>query len=368
MLMLNFRGASLEQVLSYLSEAAGYIINIRPGTSVRGKVDVWSSEPVTRDDALNLLDTVLNQNGLAAIRNGRMLSIVNRDEAKTQNIPVIQGADPKTIPLTDKIVTQIIPVRFVEASQLLKDLQPLVSMNVTMTANEAGNAIVITDTQANIHKVAEIVHNIDSSAEDVTVVKVFHLRHADPTETADLLTNLFPDDSRSGSSQAPVTFGGLGGGFRRFFGGGGGGGGGPFGGGLGGGGNQANANSQNQRIKKRNRVVAVADQRTGSVIVTATRDLVEQIADVVNELDEDPANLKTVAVFPLQNAEPQDAMQVLSDIFQKNTTQNNRNTLNQNNPLNTRTTQQNQQNSGNRTGIGNGGGGRGIGGGGGGGF
>src|SRR3954469_11923501 len=159
MLMLNFRGASLEQVLSYLSEAAGYIINIRPGTSVRGKVDVWSSEPVTRDDALNLLDTVLNQNGLAAIRNGRMLSIVNRDEAKTQNIPVIQGADPKTIPLTDKIVTQIIPVRFVEASQLLKDLQPLVSMNVTMTANEAGNAIVITDTQANIHKVAEIVHN-----------------------------------------------------------------------------------------------------------------------------------------------------------------------------------------------------------------
>src|SRR3982751_3718919 len=50
MLMLNFRGASLEQVLSYLSEAAGYIINIRPGTSVRGKVDVWSSEPVTRDD------------------------------------------------------------------------------------------------------------------------------------------------------------------------------------------------------------------------------------------------------------------------------------------------------------------------------
>jgi hypothetical protein len=183
-----------------------------------------------------------------------------------------------------------------------------------------------------------------------------------------LLTNLFPDDSRSGSSQAPVTFGGLGGGFRRFFGGGGGGGGGPFGGGLGGGGNQANANSQNQRIKKRNRVVAVADQRTGSVIVTATRDLVEQIADVVNELDEDPANSKTVAVFPLQNAEPQDAMQVLSDIFQKNTTQNNRNTLNQNNPLNTRTTQQNQQNSGNRTGIGNGGGGRGIGGGGGGGF
>src|SRR5205807_9264854 len=121
------------------------------------------------------------------------LSIVNRDEAKTQNIPVIQGADPKTIPLTDKIVTQIIPVRFVEASQLLKDLQPLVSMNVTMTANEAGNAIVITDTQANIHKVAEIIHDIDMGAEEFTELKVFPLKNADPTTTADLLTQLFAD-------------------------------------------------------------------------------------------------------------------------------------------------------------------------------
>src|SRR5690349_16720863 len=32
-LHLNFRGASLETVLNYLSEAAGFIINIKPGTS-----------------------------------------------------------------------------------------------------------------------------------------------------------------------------------------------------------------------------------------------------------------------------------------------------------------------------------------------
>lgn len=350
MLRLNFRGASLEQVLSYLSEAAGYIINIKPGTSVRGKVDVWSNDPVSREEALNLLDTVLNQNGLAAIRNGRTLNIVNRDEAKTQNIPVIQGSDPKEIPITDKIVTQIIPVRFVEAAQLLKDLQPLVSTTTTMTANEAGNSIVITDTQANVHKVAEIIHNIDMSAEDVTVVKVFHLQHADPSETADLLTNLFPDDSRAGNNQSPIAFGGFGG-LRRAFGGGGpfgGGGGGPFGGGA-----QANTgnNNQNQRIKKRNRVIAVADQRTATVVVTAVKDLMEQIQEVVSELDADPSNLKSVAVFPLQNAEPQDAMQVLQDIFQKNTTQNTRNTANQNNPLNTRTTQSQQNNSSTRTGT-----------------
>jgi len=227
MLHLNFHAASLDQVLNYFSEAAGYIINIKPGTSVRGKVDVWNSNPLTRAEALDLLDTVLVQNGLAAIRTGKTLTIVNKDEAKTQQIPVIQGGDPDKIPITDKIVTQIIPVRFVEVVQLVKDLQPLVSTQTTMTADEAGNSIVITDTQANIHKVAEIVRAIDMSAEDFTVLKVFRLANADPTETADLLTSLFPDDSRSGgNSQSP--FAGGGGGFRRFFGG--------FGGGQGGGG------------------------------------------------------------------------------------------------------------------------------------
>src|SRR3954466_16084607 len=101
-LHMNFRGASLEMVLSYLSEAAGFIINVKPGVSVRGKVDVWSNEALTRQEALDLLDTVLIQNGLAAIRNGKVLSIVNRDEAKTQNIPVFQVADPEKIPATDR--------------------------------------------------------------------------------------------------------------------------------------------------------------------------------------------------------------------------------------------------------------------------
>src|SRR6266850_1562302 len=184
-LRLNFRGVPLDMVLNYLNEAAGFIINIKPGTSARGKVDVWSSQPLTREEALNLLDTVLNQNNLAAIRNGRTLTIVNRDEAKTQNIPVNQGSDPDKIPMTDKIVTQIMPVRFVEVAQLVKDLQPLVSMQTTMTANEAGNAIVMTDTQANIHRIAEVVHAIDMGAEEFTEVRVFHLDNSDPTEIAD---------------------------------------------------------------------------------------------------------------------------------------------------------------------------------------
>lgn len=334
-LRLNFRGAPLELVLEKLSEAAGFIIVLE--AQPRGRVDIISNQPVSKDEAFGLLNTVLRKNGYTAIRNGRTLTIVNRDEAKTKDIPVNLGSDPTSIPRTDELVTQIIPIQFVEATQLLKDLQPLVSMQTTMTANESGNSIVITDTQANIRRVAEVIKAIDLGAEDVTEVRTFKLTYADPVEMADLLTQLFPDESRTGGQSGQG-----GGGFRSLFRG--------FGGPGGPGGGATSGGSGNQRIKKRTRVITVADQRTASIVVTAAKDLMGQIADVVQDLDTDPAKKQGVKVFPLQNADPEQALQVLQDIFQKNSTSNNRNNQN-NSALRNRSTQQQQTTIGNnRTG------------------
>ena len=346
-LRLNFRNAPLDRVLNYMSEAAGFIIVLE--AKPRGTVDVWSNTPVTKEEAINLLNQALKKNDYAAIRNGRTLTIVSRDEAKTHDIPVYVGADPAAIPKTDEIVTQIIPVRFVEVAQLIKDIQPLISTRTTMTANESGNEIVITDTQANIRKVAEVIKAIDAGAEDITVVRVFRLNYADPTELSELLVNLFPDDSRSGGSSAPVQFGGM----RSFFRGGG-----PGGGGGGGGGG---SNNQNSRIKKRARVVAVPDPRTSSLVVTCSRDLMDQIESVVVELDSNPARHQKVHVYKFDNADPQQAMQVLQDMFQKSGAQTSRN--NQNGVLQQRSTQQSsgQSTSTSRTGGGSRGGASGMG-------
>lgn len=329
LLRLNFRGAPLDTVLNYLSEAAGYIINLE--ATPRGRVDVWSATPVTREEALDLLDSVLRKNGFAAIRNGRTLTIVNRDEAKIHSIPVKMGSDPQSIPRNDEIVTQILPVKFVEVVQLVKDLQPLVSMQTTITANEAGNSIVITDTQANIRRIAEIIQAIDMGAEDVTEVHVFRLQYSDPTEMADLLSSLFPDESRTSSQSGQ-------GGFSRFFG--------RFGPpGMMGNASSSSSGSQTQRVKRRARVLAVADPRTASLVVTAAKDLMPQIQDVVKELDSNPARKQSVHVYKLQNADAEEVQQVLQDMFERNTTSSNRRN-NQNSTLsNRRSTQENSNNS-----------------------
>src|SRR5260221_311041 len=108
-LRMNFRGVPLEQVLNYMSKAAGFIIH--PKVSISGKVDAWSDNPLTKDEALDLLEHVLDDNGYTAIRDGKILTIISKVEAK-KNSPLIKRFTTlDEIPKNDKAPTYIIPLR-----------------------------------------------------------------------------------------------------------------------------------------------------------------------------------------------------------------------------------------------------------------
>jgi len=73
----------------------------------------------------------------------------------------------------------------------------------------------------------------------------------------------------------------------------------------------------------------------------------DQIEAVITDLDSDGASQQGIAVFRMQNAQPQEAMQVLQDIFNKNNQQNtrNNNNANQTSALTGRSNTQSQQNN-----------------------
>ena len=304
-LRLNFRNAPLEMVLNYLSDAAGFIIVL--DTHVNGNVTIVSTQPVSRDEAVNLLNAELNRNNYAAIRNGRTLTIVDKSDAKTRNIPVKTGNNPNSIPDNDEIATWIIPIRFVEARQLVSDLSAFVSSQATIVANEAGNSIVVTDTQSNIRHLAEIIQSVDNSAEAETEIRVFRLRYANPSDVASELTSVFPGSSSGNNTQTPIQFRGGGGGpggfFARMM-----------------AANAANNSGQNDRIKKATQVTAVPDSRIQAVIVTAPKDLMDQIAGMMTDLDVPSDRDQNVSVISLNNADPYQVAQVLQNMFGSSTT------------------------------------------------
>ena len=83
-----------------------------------------------------------------------------------RTFPCGLGTIRQKIENTDELITQIIPVRSVDAVKLKTDIQPLVDTNADLTANAASNSLMITDTSANIRRVVEIVSSLDKARSD----------------------------------------------------------------------------------------------------------------------------------------------------------------------------------------------------------
>jgi general secretion pathway protein D len=441
-LRLNFRNAPLNLILDYLSDAAGFVINKE--TDVRGTVDVWSKEPLTKDEAVELLNSVLKKNGCAVTRNGRILTIVSLESVKTSDTDIVSGNKWEDVARGDEVVTQIVGVRYANASQLMNNLQMLLPTSATLSVNESANSLILVATKTDIRRMLKIVNALDTSIASVSSIKVFPLRYADakqlatevqslfapqtsgqggggmrgqlfnmfrggggpggfggpggpggggggggsgggsangakvvataddfsnalivlasselmttigdmvqqidqpttditelrvfklinadPTELADQFATLFPDDTKAGSSGNQNNAG------FRFFGG--------RGGGGGGGGGQTASNTD--RMKKKTRVLAVADPRTSSILVSAASEMMPQIAEMIEKLDASAAQKMVVKTYELENADPQDVYQIMNDLFHKtgamgSASQNNRSLLGTSNPLTQRSTQQ----------------------------
>jgi type II secretory pathway component GspD/PulD (secretin) len=425
--LFNFRGASLSQVLDYLSEAAGFIINQE--TEVRGTVEMWSKGPVTRDEAVELLNSVLAAKGSTVIRNGRVLTISSLDRAKTADLEIITGNDPAAVQKSDAVVTQIIPVRYADASRLVNNLRPLLPNSASLSVNEGANALILVDNKTAIRRmlkvvsaldtasarlstikvipvrhadakelattvqqmfatpgasqsssgadssaqsfgppgnqagsgsiggtatapkvvvtaderanslivsasadlipaVAALVQQLDQQVSDLTVVRLFRLRNADPAELVDQLAQLFPDDTGTSSSQDQAAF--------------------DLGGPPGGGGSDTDTGNpqsdSGERKMRQGRVLAVADLRSSSILVSAGSARMPQIAALIKQLDADAGRKEIVSYWNLRNADPQDVKLILQDLFNRNSTGQNNNSdnplLGQNNPLTARQTQQ----------------------------
>ena len=302
-LRLNFRDVPLDMVLEYLSEEAGFIIVKK--VDVKGKVNVVSHQPVTKDEAVELLNTFLNDNEYAAVRNGRTLTIMTREEAKKKEIPIKKGVDPESIPKNDAMVTQIIPVKHANVTQLIQNLTPLLDSYATssMTANESANSLILTATQNDIRRMTEIISALDESISNTSSIKVYPLNYADAKELATVIKELFaPTTQQQGGGRGqffnqlgggggglPGGLGALLGGGGGFGGGGGGRGGGGAGGNFGAGGNNGGGRGGRgggAASAVNSRVVAVADERSNSLVVGAPEDMIAMIDDVVKKIDQ----------------------------------------------------------------------------------
>ena len=258
---VNFDGVDIRDVLKTVGEITG--INFIPHESVSGKVTVMSPTPIRLGDIYAFLQSILDVHGYAAIEAENAVKIVPKAEATKSSLDVRIGADPIHIPKTDAIITQIIPLKYATAAEIKQIAEPILSTEAQMSTYGAANSIMITDTSANVHHVAQIIARLDVEGSRQKVL-LFPLTHASAQVLSEQITQIL--EKAKLTTTAP--------GRAR----------------------PAQSPEQGPRV--------LPDDRTNSLIVIAGEQDVETVRDLVDQLDiRRPTGTNNVHVTYLKNAD-----------------------------------------------------------------
>ena len=126
-LKLNLRNVSVDQAIDFLAESEGLNVYRAAGTAFSGSVDVVSDTPLNKDETVGLLNKVLSDHNLTAVRDGNALTVMTLDEAlASAQTPVSKfwagGGSP---PADEEMVTEIIPVHSLNPAQVSSELNSL---------------------------------------------------------------------------------------------------------------------------------------------------------------------------------------------------------------------------------------------------
>jgi general secretion pathway protein D len=187
---LNLKDADINALVESMSVLTGKNFIVDP--RVKGRVTIISAKPMDEKELYEVFLAVLGVHGFAAIPGGNVIKIVPAAGAKQENVPTVDrrgGVEP------DQIVTRIIQVQNVSAAQVVPILRPLIPPQGHLAAYTPTNVLIISDTAANVERIASIIARIDlASNEEVEIVT---LRHATATEIVRVLTALEQGKSRA---------------------------------------------------------------------------------------------------------------------------------------------------------------------------
>jgi type II secretion system protein D len=299
----NFKDASIESLLKYVSEQLGLTIIKEAREKIEGTVTAVNAEGIPPDQVLTFIDSVLKPKGLTTLRFGDIVKVVDVDEAKRRNIQIHVGSDPDKIPLNDTIITQIIPLKYAVASEVFKELANVIAKTGELAVNARSNTLVLTDTSSNVHRFVRIIKELDRQLTEAARIKVYVLKYSDAEAVAHVLNEVFGKNESSRSRNSAFNP------WQMFFGGGRSGGMGM----MGQGGGSAPQPTPTMAIQ------IATEKRTNSVILVTSDDYHAIAKEIIDRLDIPMSDLLQVKVYLLKHADALDTVRIIKEVLRVET-------------------------------------------------
>jgi len=260
---IDFNNVDINVLVKFISEMTGknFIVDQR----VKGKVTIISPSKISVDEAYRVFESVLEVHGYTTVEAGKIIKIVPAPDARSKNIETRLREESSVA--EDKVVTQLIPLKYANPSEVKKLLSPLVSKSSVILDYPPTNMLIVTDVYSNIKRLQKIVETIDimGIGQELSILP---LNHANAKDLVKILQSVFTA-RKTKSKKVAVT----------------------------------------------DTINFVADDRTNTLIVLASKTNTHRIKELVDMLDkETPKGKEGIHVYYLENAVAEDLAKVLQEL------------------------------------------------------
>lgn len=268
--------------------------NVIIGKGVQGKIQMISPKKVTKEEAYQAFLSALNVAGYTTVETGKVIKIMPTTNALKGNLHIYQGTS--WAPRTDKLITQIVPLRYIDAKQVQQTLSQLVSTNSIIPYGPT-NTLIISDTGYKVRRILQIIELLDVAGQQPKVALV-PIKYGDAKSIATRVQEILQASEAS----------------RR--------------------GTVGRTGSAAFRV--------TVDERSNSVVIFGPPRTIQDVKDLVKKFDfpvDDPANQAAIRVRFLDYADAKKIASTLSALAQGNSAASRRlspsspvRTIGQNNP------------------------------------
>ncbi|QXP84064.1 type II secretion system secretin GspD [Methylococcus sp. Mc7] len=182
---LNFDDADLSEVTKVIlgdTLKVNYVLSPK----VSGKVSLQTTRPLTEDEMIPTLETLLRMNGAALIRDGGMYKI----EPDAQAAISASGPGVGRGVMEPGYQLRVIPLRFISATEMQKVLEPIMPPKAVLRMDETRNLLMVAGTAEELGGVMEAVQIFDVDYMRGMSVALYPVRNADVPTIADELTKV----------------------------------------------------------------------------------------------------------------------------------------------------------------------------------
>ncbi|MGB6010054.1 MAG: type II secretion system secretin GspD, partial [Desulfobacterales bacterium] len=258
---IDFNDVDINVFIKFISEltSKNFVVDQR----VKGKVTIISPSRISIKEAYRVFESVLEVHGFTTVKAGEVIKIIPSPDARSKSIETRlkeEAASPE-----DRVVTQLIPLKFASSSEIKKLFAPLVSKNSVILAYPPTNMLIVTDVYSNIKRLIRILNAIDVSGmgQELSIIP---LEYADATKFVKILDSVFQEKRKTKAPDLET-------------------------------------------------VKFVADERTNTIIVMASEVETSRIKKLIDMLDrETPRGKERIHVYYLENANAEDLAKVLREL------------------------------------------------------